>query len=141
MLCTKMEPDCAVGGTTAMILVSETTLKAPALPPNFTMVTPLKLAPLMVTSVPGLAVPGEKLVMRGVTVNTGALVTEPAGVVTEIGPVVAFAGTVAVMVPPLLTVKEALTPLKRTAVAPVKPVPLIVTVLPGKPPEGAKPLM
>ncbi len=52
----------------------------------------------------------------------------PMEVVTVIGPLVAPAGTVAVMVVEALTVKFVeLMPLKLTSVAPVKLVPVIVT--------------
>jgi hypothetical protein len=56
-----------------------------------------KFVPLTVRAVPDTAVPGVKLVMvgavRDATVKTVALVAEPAGAVTPIGPVVAPAGT------------------------------------------------
>jgi hypothetical protein len=58
-----------------------------------------KLVPVIETVVPATATPGVKLVMVGTpplltTVNDMALVAEPKGVVTPIGPVVAPAGTV-----------------------------------------------
>ena len=54
------------------------------------------------------------------------LVKVPVGVVTVTGPVVAPAGSVALMNVPRTTLKEdAGTPLKLTAVAPVRPVPRI----------------
>src|SRR5256712_3662269 len=67
-----------------------------------------------------------------------ALVAVPPGVVTLSGPVVAPAGTVAWIAVLEVTVKVALTPLKATAVAPVKFVPLIVTLVPTGPLPGAK---
>src|SRR2546421_17373 len=73
------------------------------------------------------------------TVNALALVAVPPDVVTRSGPVVAPVGTVARMVVAELTVKlVALTPLNVTAVAPVKFVPVIVTVLPTGPLVGVK---
>jgi hypothetical protein len=54
----------------------------------------------------------------------------PFGVVTEIFPLVAPLGTVAVIWVALITVKEAEVPLKATAVAPVRFVPVIVTDVP-----------
>jgi hypothetical protein len=64
----------------------------------------------------------------GVIVKFDALVAVPPGAVTEIGPVVAPDGTVAVICVALTTVKAAERPLKLTAVAPVKLVPVMVTV-------------
>ncbi len=60
----------------------------------------------------------------------------PAGVSTVMGPLVAAAGSVAVSSPSELTVKFAATPLTRTAVAPVKALPLIATVIPAEPEAG-----
>ena len=65
-------------------------------------------------------------------------VAVPLGVVTVILPVVAAAGTAAVICVALATVKVAAVPLKATAVAPVKFVPVIVIVVPTTPLAGAK---
>src|SRR5207247_4981951 len=73
--------------------------------------------------------PSEKLV---------ALVAVPAGVVTLSGPVVAPDGTVVWIAVSDVTVNVALTPLNATAVAPLKLVPLIVTLVPTVPLVGAK---
>ena len=73
--------------------------------------------------------------------NVPALVAVPAGVITLIGPVVAPAGTVAEIDVDELTVKLAVTPLKRTADAPVKFVPLMVTLVPRPPLVGENSLM
>jgi len=70
-----------------------------------------------------------------------ALVGVPPGVVTLTGPVVAPSGTVASIVVSEVTVKLALTPLKATAVAPVKFVPLISTLVPAGPLAGVKPVI
>jgi hypothetical protein len=67
-----------------------------------------------------------------------ALVAVPSGVVTLIGPLVAPLGTVACIVVAELTEKLALVPLNVTAVAPVKFVPLIVTLVPAGPLVGVK---
>src|SRR2546428_29810 len=72
------------------------------------------------------------------TVKALALVAVPAGVVTLSGPVVAPLGTVAVIEVAEFTVKLALVPLNVTAVAPVKFVPLSVTLLPIGPLVGVK---
>lgn len=83
--------------------------------------------------------PGQTLVFpvitatagSGFTVNDAALVPVPDGVVTLIVPVVALFGKVAVICVALFTVKVvAAVPLKFTAVAPVKLVPVITTDAP-----------
>ena len=67
-----------------------------------------------------------------------ALVAVPSGVVTEILPVVAPAGTVALICVPETTVKVAAVALKRTLLAPVKFVPVTVTLEPTGPIVGLK---
>jgi len=86
---------------------------------------------------------GVKLVTVGapITVNEAELDPEPAGVVTVMTPLEAPAGTSAVICMAELTVKFA-TPtsvvLNFTEVAPVKLVPLIVTLAPMIPDAGVK---
>ena len=66
-----------------------------------------------------------------VIVKLAALVAVPSSVVTVMGPVVAPPGTVVVIVPELLTVNVAArVPANETPVAPVKFVPVIVTLVP-----------
>ena len=72
------------------------------------------------------------------TVKLLALVAVPPDVVTLIGPVVAPAGTGAVIAVAEVTVNVALTLLNLTAVAPVKFVPLIATLVPTGPLVGVK---
>src|SRR5947207_3087177 len=72
------------------------------------------------------------------TVKLPALLAVPPGVVTLIGPLVAPAGTVAVIAVAEPTVKLALVPLNSTAEAPVKLVPLMVTLAPTGPLAGVK---
>ena len=67
-----------------------------------------------------------------------ALVPVPAAFTTDIVPDVAPAGTVAVICVALFTVNVAAIPLKRTAVAPVKLVPVITTVPPAQAVVGVK---
>jgi len=67
-----------------------------------------------------------------------ALIPVPAGDNTLIGPVVAPAGTVAVIFLDELTTKVAAFPLKLTAVAPLKLIPLMETDLPTGPLVGEK---
>ena len=73
----------------------------------------------MVTLVPTGPLVGEKLVIQGPTVKSVALVAVPPGVVTLIVPVVALAGTVAVICVSELKVKVADVPLNLTDVTPV----------------------
>src|SRR3954451_10914186 len=69
-------------------------------------------------------------VIVGFTLNGVAKTAVSAGGTTETSPVVAAAGTVVVICVSEATVKVASTPLNRTAVAPVKLVPVIVTAAP-----------
>ena len=128
-----------------MIRIGETTVKLVALTPaKRTAVAPWKSVPLIVTVVPGGPEVGVKdVIVGGLEVVTMKLVeelTDPSpGTVTVMGPVVAPEGTVAVItVPAWLTVKFAETPLNSTRFAPVKFVPLMVTVVPTGPLVGEK---
>jgi hypothetical protein len=90
---------------------------------------------------PSLTLLGAVIVSFG-TVKLFALTAEPPAVVTEIGPVVTPVGAVAVIEVALSTVYDAAaTPLKLTAVAPVKSVPEIVTIVPARPEEGLIPVI
>jgi hypothetical protein len=115
------------------------------MPLNLTAVAPVKFVPVIVTLVPARPLVGVKLVMVGagtVTVKLPVEVPVPDGVVTKIGPVVAVEETVAVICVELLTVKVvAGVPLKATAVAPEKFVPVIVTIVPAGPLVGVKLVM
>ena len=72
-----------------------------------------------------------------VSVNTGVLVAvPPPGVVTLIVPIVAPIGTIVVIVVEFTTVKVAAIPLNDTAVAPVKFMPVSVTLCPMGPLVG-----
>src|SRR2546425_6530638 len=118
------------------------------------MVTPAPLKPLTGLLKTAVKLMGELLVgsawlaalsivtVGGVvsvtTVKLLALLAVPPGVVTLSGPVVAPAGTVAVIVVAEPTVKLALVPLNRTAVAPVKLAPLIATLVLTGPLVGVK---
>ena len=137
-------PVVAPAGTVAVILMSETTVNDVAITPlNFTMVAPVKFVPLIVTSVPtGPEVRREARDRRRVpegTVKFVALVPVPEVVVTEIGPVVAPAGTLAfTLVADLNTNPVPVTPLNFTTADAVKFVPLIVTSVPTAPEVGVK---
>ena len=102
---------------------------------------PVKPVPASVTTVPTEPLVGEKEEIVGATVTVVTtklvvVVAVPPGVVTAIGPVAAPVGTVAVSDVSDTTVNGALVPAKVTLVAPVKPVPLIVTVVPTGPLVG-----
>ena len=103
-----------------------------AVPPKLTAVAPVKSVPVMVTVSPSRADDGvnELMVGAGINVKLAEELAIPPGVVIDIIPVVPLA-TTAVMLVALTTVKEvAGVPPKLTAVAPVKLVPVIVTVSP-----------
>ena len=132
-------PVVALFGTVAVICVLLTIVKAALFPLNFTALVIKKPEPLIVTEAPGEPLVGEKLVIFGaVTVNVALLVAVPAGFVTEILPVVAPAGTVVLILLSDAMVKAAVVPLNFTLVVPVKPVPVIRTVVPTVPLEGEK---
>ena len=113
-------------------------MKLALTPLNVTAVAPVKFVPLIVTLVPTGPLVGVMLVTVGglTTVNALGLVAVPSDVVTFTGPVVAPVGTVACIAVADVTVKLALTPLNITAVAPLKFVPLIVTLVPTGPLVG-----
>src|SRR5438093_12112659 len=91
----------------------------------------MKFAPLIVTLVPPGPLEGVKLVMVGATTTAKllALVAVPAGVFTLIGPVLAPATLFPYTTLFRSTVKLAALPLNVTAVAPMKFVPPIVTLV------------
>jgi hypothetical protein len=74
-------------------------LKLALAPLKLTAVVPVKPLPVTVTFAPAMPLVGLKLVIVGatITVNVPPLVPVPLGVVTAILPVVAPAGTVAVI--------------------------------------------
>src|SRR5213594_2245823 len=139
-LVTRTRPVVDLVGTVAWIVVAEVTVKLALTPLNVTVVAPVKFVPLIVTLVATGPLVGVKLVIvgAGITVKLFVLVAVPPGVVTRSGPVVAPVGTVAWIVVAEVTVKLALTPLNVTVVAPVKFVPLIVTLVPTGPLVGVK---
>ena len=115
-------------------------MKLAALPLNVTAVVPVKFVPLIVTLAPSAPLVGVKLAIvgAGITVKLLALVAVPPGVVTPSSPVVAPTGTDVWIAVAELTVKAALAPLNVTDVAPLKFVPLIVTLAPTGPLVGVK---
>ena len=139
---TLMVPVVAPVGTVAVIWVAELTKKLALTPLNLTAVTPEKFVPVINTEAPTGPEFGVKLVIVGArksTVKLVVLVTVPPAVVTEIFPVVAPVGTVAVIWVEELTVKlVAAIPFNLTAVAPVKFVPVMTTEVPTSPEAGVK---
>ncbi len=130
--------------TAAVMVVALVTVKvAAAVPPKATAVAPVKLAPLMVTTVPAPPLLGvnEVIVGAGTKKKIKVLVAWPPGVVTVIGPVAPLP-TVAVMVVSLTTVKAAAgVPPMVTALAVEKPLPEMLTTVPGPPLPGRKEVM
>jgi hypothetical protein len=94
---TPIFPVVAPAGTVAVIFDAETKVYVAETPLNVTAVTPVKLAPVIVTVVPTAPLAGVKLVILGATVKVAELVAVPPAVVTLTGPVVALAGTAAVI--------------------------------------------
>ena len=126
-----------------MIWVGELTVKVAAMFLSVTDVTPMKFVPVIVTVVPTGPLVGKKLEIVGagaavVTVNVPALVAVPPGVVTLHFPLVAPAGTLAVIFVAELIVNDAFVVPSLTAVAPLKFVPLMVTEVPTGPLVGEK---
>jgi hypothetical protein len=139
---TETFPVVVLLATVAVICVALFTVKEEAaLPLNATAVAPLKLVPVITTLAPTNPLAGLKLEIVGAggsTVKLEAEVPVPMGVVTEIFPVVAPVGTGAVIWVALSTVNVVAVPLKLTAVAPVKFVPVIVMLAPTTPLAGLK---
>jgi hypothetical protein len=132
-------PVVAPSGTAALIDPADRTVKLVAFTPlKLTAVAPVKVLPEILTIVPILPLVGDRLFIFGVTRKSVALVSVPPEVVTLILPLVAVVGTVALIVLVETTVKVLLMPLNFTEVTPVKPVPVIVTIVPTGPLEGVK---
>ena len=135
---TLMGPVLAPAGTVVVIVPELLTVNVAGVPLNETAVAPVKFVPVIVTPAPTPLKVGAKEVMAGITVKRVVVFKgPPLGVVTVMGPVVAPAGTVVVIVPGGPSVNPAATPLNETAVAPVKFVPVIVTTVPAEPKVGA----
>ena len=113
-----------------------------AVPPKLTAVAPVKFVPVRVTvnPLPELVGVNELMTGAGIKVNP-LLVAVPPGVVTLTFPVVP-AATMAVIVVAFTTLNEvASVPPKLTAVASVKFVPVMVTVVPTPPEVGLNDVM
>ena len=137
-------PVVAPDGTTAEMVESLLTVKLADTPLNLTDVAPVRLWPPIPTLEPTGPLDGEKPLTAGavaVTVKLDDDITVPTGVTTVIDPLVALVGTRVLICVSDATEKSALVPLKRTAVAPVNPLPVIETYVPDAPLDGLKPLM
>jgi len=133
----------APAGNGTVMLVSLQVVGLVAVPLKVTELIPCvapKFVPAMVTNVPTGAAVGFRLVIFGVTRKVPPLLAKPLTVTTTL-PVVAPAGTGATMVVLFQLVGVALSPLKVTVLVPwvaPKPVPVIVTEVPGGPVLGLK---
>jgi hypothetical protein len=143
---TLIRPVVALFGTVAVIWVPEAFEEnvVAFVRLNLTAVVPTKFEPLIVTDVPTVPLVGEKFVMVGAhedpTMKSSVLSSDPSGVVTLTFPVVAPAGTFAVIELFEFTVKVVWSaPPNSTSVAPVKWFPEISTEVPTGPHAGVKP--
>jgi hypothetical protein len=116
--------------TVTVMLMAEFAVIVAGVPPRVTEVAPVKFLPVITTEAPSAADFGANVVMTGAAINVNPVnVPTPWGVVTETLPVAPVA-TTAVMLVELTTLNdEAAVPPKETAVAPVKLVPVMVTVV------------
>jgi hypothetical protein len=136
---TLIQPLSAPPGTVAVICVSDTTVKLAGTRKKVSAVVPVKFVPLIVTVVPIVPLAGVNELMCGVTVKPDADTAEPKELVSVIGPLVAPLGTLALnCVSETPHIIVAGVPLKLTPVAPVKFVPVRVTVQPVDPLPGEK---
>lgn len=139
---TEIFPVVAPAGTEVAMWLASGTENVAVVPLNFTLVAPVKFVPVTVTLFPAAPLVGEKLVIVGagsVTEKLAAELAVPPGVTTEIFPLVAPAGTVAVICVAFTTENDVATvPLNDTDVAPVNPVPVTVTLVPAVPLVGEK---
>ena len=146
---TVMVPVVAPVGTVVVMLVAVDAVTVAATPLKFTVLLAgvvLKFVPVMVTVVPTGPLAGAKLAIVGgmKTVNEEALVAVSAFTVTVIVPVVAPTVTVVVMLVAVDAFTVAPVPLKLTVLSAgvvLKPVPVMVTVVPTGPLMGLKELI
>jgi hypothetical protein len=133
-------PVVAVAGTATTICVLLQLVGLPAMPLKVTTpATDPKFVPLMATEPPARAALGEMLLILGAgIVNDVLLLAIPMLVVTTKLPLVASAGTLALMLVLLHEITGAEVPLKVTVPAVVpKLLPLIATAVPAVPERGA----
>ena len=94
---TEIAPELAPAGTLSRSCSFDSTAKAAATPFTFTEVTPPKPVPSTTTVLAAAALPGAKPVIVGTARKLVRLVAVPPAVTTDSFPVVAVAGTVAVI--------------------------------------------
>ena len=137
---TEILPEVAPLGTPVTMAVFERTVLVATTPLKVTCVAPVKFVPEIVTAVPTPPEEGIKpeIAGGGITVNELLLVAVPPGVVTEMVPLVATAGTAALICVADALEIDAVVPLNVTAVAPVRFVPVITTGVPTLPDPGEK---
>jgi hypothetical protein len=141
-----MGPVVAQLGTTVFSCVSDIPWKEKARHPlNVTYCVPVKFVPLIVTCVPGVPLVGVNEVTVGGAVEFTKKACgdppEPPALVTKIEPLVAPLGTTAVNCVSDMTWNDpAAAPLNVTCVAPVKLIPVTVTLVPTDPLLGVKEL-
>lgn len=97
LVVTEIVPELAPAGTVSRTCSAESVVKDAVTPFTFTDVTPPKPVPSTVTVPPAAALPGLKPVIVGTTRKLVALVALPPAVTTDSFPLVAAAGTVAVI--------------------------------------------
>lgn len=131
-------PVVAPAGTlTRILLIDRMVTEVTGTPLNVTEVTLKNPVPVMLTVVPTRPRSGLNFWMKGNTEKVVVL-AEPLGPLTTIGPEVAVIGTLVVIWVGELTTKLAATPLKVTAVVPVKLAPLSTTSVLTIPLAGLK---
>src|SRR5256885_2316201 len=139
---TLIHPLSAPPGTVAVICVSEFTVKVAGTRKKVSALAPVKLVPVIVTVVPIVPLAGVNELMCGVTVKLAGDAAEPKELVKLIGPVVGPLGPLALnCVSEMAHIVVAGVPLNLTAVAPVKFVPVSVTVQPVDPLVGENELI
>src|SRR5207237_4135498 len=94
---TEIVPDVAPARTFTPSCTLDSSTNPAATPFTFTDVTPPKPVPSTTTGLPAAALPGLKPVTVGTTTKFAALVAVPPAVTTDSFPIVAAAGTVAVI--------------------------------------------
>ncbi len=145
-------PVLAPAGTEVVMLVAVLAVTVAVVPLNCTVLLAgvvLKFVPVIVTVVPTGPLEGVNEVMVGsaaaVTTKSSALVTVVQFTVTDILPVLAPAGTEVVMLVAVLAVTVAVMLLKNLtplfAGVALKPVPVMVTVVPTGPVAGVNEVM
>lgn len=139
MVVTDKVPELPVP-TIAVILVEDPTVKELAeVPPKLTLVVPVKLVPVIVTTVPLFPLVGVKeLMIGGLPKVNPSLLPVPFTVATATFPVVPVPTTAVIPLAESTTKDFAAVPPKLTEVVPVKLDPLMVTIVPLVPPIGVK---